>query len=81
MAVTEAAPWSANPEDAQTCYTISMETLRLAGLCLQPFIPDTSTRLLDALGVDKDQRSWGYAEFGKGSVRDVKAVRLFEFEK
>ncbi|TFL06711.1 tRNA synthetases class I (M)-domain-containing protein [Pterulicium gracile] len=81
MAVTEGAPWSAKPEDAQTCYTISMETLRLAGLCLQPFIPDTSARLLHALGVGEHERSWEYAEIGKGTIRDVKAVRLFEFEK
>lgn len=41
------------------------ETLRLVGIQLQPFMPDTSGRLLDMLGVKEDRRSWGWCQLGK----------------
>ncbi|KAG5640555.1 hypothetical protein DXG03_008118 [Asterophora parasitica] len=61
---TDVAPWtkSASPTDVYACRTASLEALRVAGICLQPFIPDASARLLDALGVPEAQRTWAEVE-------------------
>jgi len=66
-----------------SCYLAALETLRITGILLQPFIPHTSERLLDGLGILADERSVEYARVGKGEVggglvMDVKGVKLFE---
>ena len=37
---------------------MNVETLRIAGIMLQPFMPDTASRLLDMLGVEEGRRDW-----------------------
>jgi methionyl-tRNA synthetase len=59
-------------------YLTSIETLRIVGICLQPFLPSTSTRLLDALGVTQEERVWDFTELRRGAVKDVQGVSLFE---
>ena len=56
-----------------------LETLRVTGICLQPFIPGTATRLLEALGVDLEDRVWKnvQVDMGKKGVKKVLCVRLF----
>ena len=71
------------PDVALSCYLAALETLRITGILLQPFIPHTSERLLDGLGVPVDERSVEYARVGKGDVggglvMDVRGVKLFE---
>lgn len=39
-----------------------METLRVVGVCLQPFVPGVAGKLLDALGVDEGERGWDAVE-------------------
>ncbi|TFK63472.1 hypothetical protein BDN72DRAFT_902385 [Pluteus cervinus] len=81
--ITDVAPWkpSCPPEDVMACYIASVETLRVAGICLQPFVPDTSKRLLDALAIPASERTWGFArkKYGGHSPRfsAVDAVKLF----
>jgi hypothetical protein len=41
-------------------------------------MPSTSCKLLDALGVGLDERTWEFTELGKGGVKNIKAVELFE---
>lgn len=71
------------PDVTLSCYLAALETLRVTGILLQPFIPHASERLLDGLGISADERSVEYAcvgksEVGGGSVMDVKGVKLFE---
>jgi methionyl-tRNA synthetase len=59
-ALSDTAPWhqSMAPEDAYTIYTVTLELLHIAGICLQPFVPSSATALLDALGVVPKDQSW-----------------------
>lgn len=59
-------------------YLLSLEVLRVTGICLQPLIPEAAQNLLDALGVPKAERSMDFAAVGKGNVGKVKGVKLFE---
>jgi methionyl-tRNA synthetase len=83
--LTTLEPWSdVHPPDvALSCYITALETVRITGILLQPFIPHTSERLLDGLGVSADERSVEYARVGKGDVGGglvmaVRGVKLFE---
>lgn len=67
-----------SPEAAQVSYLLSLEVLRVTGICLQPFIPEAAHNLLDALGVPKLERSMDFAAVGKANVGEVKGVKLFE---
>lgn len=40
------------------------ETLRICGILLQPFIPESASRMLDMLGVGKNARTFDHATFG-----------------
>ena len=42
----------------ETIVAMTMDTLRLCGIILQPLLPQMSTRLLDKLGVPWNQRLW-----------------------
>lgn len=71
------------PDVALSCYLAALETLRITGILLQPFIPHTSERLLDGLNISADERSVEYARVGKGEVggglvMNVRGVKLFE---
>src|SRR5277367_6485488 len=59
--MTTIAQWSKEPRVAQASFIISVETLRVCGICLQPFVPSVAGRLLDALGVPIDERTWEFA--------------------
>lgn len=83
--LTTLEPWSDvhPPEVALSCYLAALETLRITGILLQPFVPHTSERLLDALNIAADKRSVECARIGKGQVGgglvlDVKGVKLFD---
>ena len=55
-----------------------METLRICGILLQPFIPAKSVELLEILGTKPEERTWDYAEPGKGVTGDIKqGIKLF----
>lgn len=79
--LTDAAPWSAstNITTAVDVRAAVLETLRVCGILLQPFIPTKAGQLLNALGVPKDQRFMAFAGLGQASVGAVTGgVRLFE---
>lgn len=70
------------PDVALSCYLTALETLRITGILLQPFIPHTSQKLLDGLNISADERSVEYARVGKGQVgggvMEVRGVKLFD---
>ncbi|KAF9023016.1 hypothetical protein BDZ89DRAFT_956015 [Hymenopellis radicata] len=74
--MTDVEPWTGkDPAATLTSYNVSVEALRVAGICLQPYIPGAAGRLLDALGVPHDQRTWSHAS--SGTVGKVEALKLF----
>lgn len=78
MTVTK--PWSQNTatELVEQVYAVSLETLRICGLLLQPFTPTKAEELLDYLDVPKDLRTWNHARLMGGTVGNVqRGVRLF----
>ncbi|MFN7662480.1 MAG: methionine--tRNA ligase [Alphaproteobacteria bacterium] len=59
--IDEQAPWTLRKTDTQrmdvVLYTV-LEVLRYIAILLQPIIPHTAEKLLDSLGVAKDQRTF-----------------------
>ena len=54
-------PWKTfkeNPEEAAKTLSILVESFRIIGIYLQPFIPDFSIKLLDLLNIDKEKRDF-----------------------
>jgi hypothetical protein len=81
------APWSKGPFVARASLITSLETLRICGLCLQPFVPSLAEKLLDALGVDVHERSLRFAALTEADLATqiygrsnnlTPGVRLFE---
>ncbi|KAG6336879.1 hypothetical protein ID866_2205 [Astraeus odoratus] len=86
--LTNLAPWSEAhpPSVALSCYLTALETLRIVGILLQPFLPSTAEKLLDTLQVPSSERSIEYARLGRGAVGgenglQVKGVKLFEIPR
>ncbi|KAG7097433.1 hypothetical protein E1B28_004777 [Marasmius oreades] len=80
--LSDVAPWSPSSSSCAALVTAEacLETLRVVGICLQPFAPDVAGRLLDALGVE--ERTWmASKKRGTLNVHDVKGVKLFRNEK
>jgi len=76
--MTNSAPWSQDPQPAAASYVSVLETIRVCALCLQPFIPDSAKRLLDAMDVPESERTLRHAEVGAGAVgEEVEGVKLF----
>ena len=83
--ITDIAPWAKTCDPAVVYETrqTALFTLRVAGICLRPFIPSTVEKLLDALGLEASERTWdSIAALGKDGgeerwkERDVQGVRL-----
>jgi methionyl-tRNA synthetase len=65
--IDENAPWALKKTDPQRMGTVLYalaESLRVIGIVLQPFMPDTMARLLDQLAVPADKRE--FAALGSG---------------
>ena len=86
--MTRTAPWSKDTPAsvAADVQALVFETLRQAGILLQPVMSDKATMLLDALGVPTGRRSLADAAFARseegavvfGDVRP--GVRLFDVD-
>ncbi|KAK0499452.1 tRNA synthetases class I (M)-domain-containing protein, partial [Armillaria luteobubalina] len=77
--LTDVEPWNGDsPAVTLTSFNTSIEALRVAGICLQPFIPDTAKKLLDSLGIREEERTWAHADEVGVAGGLVKGVKLFE---
>ncbi|KAH9994147.1 tRNA synthetases class I (M)-domain-containing protein [Russula compacta] len=73
-------PWAKNTPDAVTgnVYALSLETLRICGILLQPFIPAKAGMLLDAMGIPRSERALEHAQYLRSPVGNVTpGVKLF----
>jgi methionyl-tRNA synthetase len=63
--IDKEAPWSLRKTDPekmlQVLYTL-LEATRYIALALQPFIPDAANKMLDQLGIPKDQRDFAHMD-------------------
>jgi methionyl-tRNA synthetase len=56
-------PWAKRKTDLarfETILAVTLETLRLVGLMTQPFMPQSSSKLLDLLAVDPAHRDFSF---------------------
>ncbi|KAF9485990.1 hypothetical protein BDN70DRAFT_870476 [Pholiota conissans] len=93
--ISEIEPWAKTtpPELVHATRLVGLETLRIVGVCLKPFMPETATRLLETLdgsegisAADKvlvDASETGLDEqemqafWNRWHGREIKAVKLF----
>jgi methionyl-tRNA synthetase len=54
------------------------ESLRIAGILLQPIMPAKMTELLDSLGVSKEQRTFQHAALGADDSYGIEPAMLQE---
>jgi methionyl-tRNA synthetase len=52
------------------------ESLRICGILLQPYMPETMTKLLDMLGVSSDARKFANTEFGSDTTYGTPLIPL-----
>ncbi len=61
--IDEQAPWTLKKTDTErmgAVLSVIAETVRCLGIMLQPVMPSSCERLLDQVGVDKDQRQFAH---------------------
>ncbi|KAF8537056.1 tRNA synthetases class I (M)-domain-containing protein [Trichophaea hybrida] len=67
-----AAPWILTQghqlREQNKIVFLSSECIRIAGILLQPFMPDKAKAILDQLAVDKDKRTFEFASYGKDTT-------------
>jgi methionyl-tRNA synthetase len=70
-----AAPWTLKSEGEKNLQNkiifLSSECIRIAGILLQPFMPDKAKEVLNHLSVEKTKRSFEYAAFGADDTYGV----------
>ncbi|KAJ1302734.1 hypothetical protein OPQ81_003047 [Rhizoctonia solani] len=66
--ITQLEPWlpTSSTEVVVRAHKYSVETLRIVGILLQPFIPKKADELLTQLGVSYDDRGWKDTALWKG---------------
>ena len=67
--IDKTEPWKLFKENKdETAIVLSeiIESIRLLGIILQPFIPDSSSKILDTLNIDKKHR--GFDSFNKHNI-------------
>ncbi|KAF9409341.1 hypothetical protein HW555_011285, partial [Spodoptera exigua] len=81
-------PWELrkNPEkqkELDVILHVTMETLRICGIILQPIIPEMSKKLLDKLQIGSNCRSWQHCETPswrlKGAIYETKHIQSGKF--
>jgi len=80
MMMNATEPWAKDTPQALIgeVYALSLETLRVCGILLQPFIPAKAGMLLDVMSISHSERSLQHARYLAGTVRSaVPGVKLF----
>jgi len=64
--LTKAAPWSLYKTDVDAAAVgvrVGLNLAALFGIIAQPIIPDTAAKILDALNIPQDNRTWKFGDF------------------
>lgn len=77
--LSESKFWAITDESQlDTILYTSFEVIRLSSILLQPYSPDLTSKILDFIGVSKDQRSFKYAQISEETMqRNI----VFDVEK
>ncbi len=70
--LTQAAPWSAYKTDVDKAAIGVRYGLNLAalfGIIAQPIIPDAAEKILDALGIPQENRTWNFGDYS--GIKDL----------
>lgn len=72
--VQQISPWlaTASPSAVHRALFFGSESLRIAAILLQPFMPDKADQLLEMLGVPAERRTWTHCGVGQGGVRTAR---------
>ncbi|RDB20031.1 hypothetical protein Hypma_013110 [Hypsizygus marmoreus] len=62
-------------EDVYVSHSMVLETLRVAGVYLHPFVPGVASPVLDALDAPGEERAWAWA--GARTCVGSSGARLF----
>lgn len=66
------APWAlkkTDPSKMMEVLYILLETIRYIAILLQPFVPESASKMLDQLGIDEDKRSFEFLN-QKGAITE-----------
>lgn len=81
-------PWelrkqTENQKELDVILHVTMETLRICGIILQPIIPDMCTKLLDKLQIPNNCRTWKHCEVPSwrvdGAIYETKYIQSGKF--
>ena len=81
LVFTVKEPWNLkeSPSELNVVLYESIESLRVAGILLQPIVPELSNRLLDGIGIPKEERSLGFAKYNlDGVTRQDMQLHIFD---
>jgi len=70
--LTKAAPWSLYKTDVDAAAVgvrVGLNLAALFGIIAQPIIPDTAAKILDALNIPEENRTWDFGDFS--SIADL----------
>ncbi|KAF8923062.1 tRNA synthetases class I (M)-domain-containing protein [Dissophora ornata] len=78
---SHAEPWNLvkNPDNKDRLDTViwhALESVRMAALLLQPVMPQKAPEILDLLDIRGDERSWEFAQLGRGWEKDAESRRV-----
>ncbi|CAE6514677.1 unnamed protein product [Rhizoctonia solani] len=78
--ITQLEPWlpTSGTDAVVRAHKYSVETLRIVGILLQPFIPTKADQLLTQLGVSYEDRGWKDAVLWKGDPTVGRTSRVTE---
>jgi methionyl-tRNA synthetase len=80
--ITNNSPWSLAKTDIQRAHTVLwvvLESLRVVGILIQPFIPDAANKLLDLLGIPEYERNCHFIhkEINEHNILSQLTISLF----
>lgn len=75
--IDETTPWilakdENKKDELETVLYNLLEAIRVSSIFLQPFIPESATKILDMLNIDKDKRDFKENKFNKNNIYNLK---------
>ena len=75
--LTQAAPWThykTDKDQAAMGTRVGLNLVALFGILAQPIIPDAAAKILDALNIPRDNRTWNFIDGPEGIAHIIDAL-------